>query len=92
MFAGVDRRYDHPAPALVWGTPLMLAHMAARVASELDLITVGLAVISVCHLLRVGAVSSIRRCGISTVRRDSFYHSKCANCWVTAPMGVWVEA
>ena len=29
---------------------------------------------------------------ISTVRRLSFYHSKCANCWVTAPIGAWGEA
>ena len=29
---------------------------------------------------------------ISTVRRISFYHSKCANRWVTAPMGAWGEA
>ena len=70
----------------------MLAHVAARVASELDFITLGLAVISVCHLLRVGEVSSIGCRDISTVRRISFYHSKCANCWVTVPMGVWGEA
>ena len=70
----------------------MLAHMAARVASELDFITVGLAVLSVCHLLRVGEVSSIRRRDISTSRHISFYHSKCANRWVTATMGAWGEA
>ena len=29
---------------------------------------------------------------ISTVRRLSFYHSKCANRWVTAPIGAWGEA
>ena len=92
MSAGPDRTYDHPAPAPVWGTPLMLAHMAAKVASEPDFITVGLAVISVCHLLRVGEVSSIRRSDISTVRRISFYRSKCANRGVTAPKGAWGEA
>ena len=67
----------------------MLAQMAARVASELHFIIVGLAVILVCHLLRMGDVSSIRRCDISTVRRISFYHSKCANRWVTTLMGAW---
>ena len=69
MSAGTDMRYAQPAPAPVWGAPLMLAHKVARVASELDFITVGLAVISVCHLLSVGEVSSIRRCDVSTFRR-----------------------
>ena len=92
MSAGADRIYEHPAPSPVWGTPAMLAHMAAHVDTDLAFVTLGLAVLSVCHLLRVGEVASIRKSDLCTERRLSFYHSKGANRWITAPMGAWGEA
>ena len=86
MSAGADRIYEHPAPSPVWGTPAMLAHMAAHVDTDLAFVTLGLAVLSVCHLLRVGEVASITKSDLCTERRLSFYHSKGANRWVTAPV------
>jgi len=92
MSAGADKLYQRPSPSPTWATPAMLHLMAQQLRDSWDFVTIGMAVLSVVLLLRVGEASSIRLSDLSTPRRIAFFHSKRANRRVTASLGAWGEA